>query len=206
MCRVVCICEEVAEANAIYIAIEEGLQPFASQIKRDVTKDDIDALLKIPIRRISLYDINKAKKEMREIRARLKDIRDNLNNIVGYTIDLVEYLIDQYKDAYPRRTEITSFDQVDVRDAAQRNLKLRYDKNTGYLGYEVNGNVLRPLPLLEARGQLVFAVDQVVALLGVGEGHVIGLEGIESDEFQGLLPVDRVLGDLELVHVHALQQ
>lgn len=134
--------EEVNTSDAIYQAVIDGLKPYDAEIKREVSKDDVDTLLKIPIRRISLYDINKAKKEMRDINARLKDIKTNLNNIVGFTIDFVEYLIDQYKDHYPRRTEITSFNQVDVREAAQRNLKLRYDKNTGYLGYEINGNAI----------------------------------------------------------------
>lgn len=134
--------EEVTEASGIHDAVNNGLKPFESKIRREVNKEDIDTLLQIPIRRISLYDINKAKKEMRDMNARLKELKTNLNNIIGFTIDFVEYLIDQYKDQYPRRTEVTSFNQVDVREAAQRNLKLRYDKNTGYLGYEVNGNVL----------------------------------------------------------------
>jgi len=134
--------EEVTEASAIHDAVLNGLEPFKGKIRREVSKEDIDTLLQIPIRRISLYDINKAKKEMREMNARLKELKINLNNITGFTIDFLEYLIDQYKDQYPRRTEVGSFDQVDVREAAQRNLKLRYDKNTGYLGYDVNGNVL----------------------------------------------------------------
>lgn len=134
--------EEVKEAEAVDRAVIDGLKPFDAQIKREITQEDVETLLKIPIRRISLYDINKAKKDMREINARLKDIKTNLNNITGYAIDFLEYLIDQYKDHYPRRTQIASFDQVNAREAAQRNLKLRYDKNTGYLGYEVNGNAL----------------------------------------------------------------
>lgn len=134
--------EEVTEAEGVIQAVLDGLAPFQDKIKRDVTKDDVDTLLRIPIRRISLYDINKAQREMRDMRARLKEIKANLKNIIGYTIDFIEYLIDQYKDQYPRRTEVGSFDQVDVREAAQRNLKLRYDKNTGYLGYDVNGNTL----------------------------------------------------------------
>ena len=134
--------EEVSKSEAIHDAVLNGLAPFKSKIRREVTKEDIDTLLQIPIRRISLYDINKAKKEMREMNARLKEIKTNLNNITNFTIDFLEYLIDQYKDQYPRRTEVGSFDQVDVREAAQRNLKMRYDKNTGYLGYDVNGNVL----------------------------------------------------------------
>jgi topoisomerase-4 subunit A len=50
--------------------------------------------------------------------------------------------LEKYGKNYPRRTRIVSFDKVDVREAAQRNLKLKYDRATGYLGYEVNGNVL----------------------------------------------------------------
>jgi topoisomerase-4 subunit A len=51
-------------------------------------------------------------------------------------------LITKYASEYPRRTELVSFEKVDVREVAQRNLKLRYDRDTGYLGYEANGNVL----------------------------------------------------------------
>ncbi|MBT3602043.1 MAG: DNA topoisomerase IV subunit A [Candidatus Latescibacteria bacterium] len=134
--------EEVTEADGVIQAVFDGLVPYQSKIKREVTKDDVDTLLRIPIRRISLYDINKAQREMRDMRARLKEIKTNLGNIIGYTIDFIEYLVDQYQDDYPRRTEVGSFDQVDVREAAQRNLKLRFDKNTGYLGYDVNGNTL----------------------------------------------------------------
>jgi len=134
--------EEVTEAEGVIQAVLDGLVPYQSKIRRDVTREDVDTLLRIPIRRISLYDINKAQREMRDMRARLKEIQTNLGNITGYTIDFIEYLVDQYKEHYPRRTEVGSFSQVDVRKAAQRNLKLRYDKNTGYLGYDVNGNAL----------------------------------------------------------------
>jgi topoisomerase-4 subunit A len=134
--------EEQKSARGVTTAVHEGLEPFADQIRREVTDEDVERLLKIPIRRISLYDINKAKKEMREIKDRLKEIRHHLAHIRDYAIGYVQGLIDKYGAAYPRRTKIISFEKVDVREAAQRNLKLRYDKDTGYLGYEVNGNVL----------------------------------------------------------------
>jgi topoisomerase-4 subunit A len=134
--------EQKTTAEAVAQAELDGLEPFQSQIKREVTKEDVDTLLKIPIRRISLYDINRAKKEMKEIQDRLKEIKKCLGAIVDYTINFLEGLIEKYRPMYPRRTKLTSFKKVDVREAAQRNLKLRYDKDTGYLGHEVNGNVL----------------------------------------------------------------
>lgn len=134
--------EDKTTSEAVGQAVFDGLEPFQDQIKREVTSEDVETLLKIPIRRISLYDINRAKKEMQEIRNRLKEIREALASIVQYSIGFLQKLIDKYGSQYPRKTELVSLKKVDVRDAAQRNLKLRYDKDTGYLGYEVNGNLI----------------------------------------------------------------
>ncbi len=134
--------EQMDTQPKVVKAVHDGLKPFGHLIKREVTDEDVERLLKIPIRRISLYDINKAKREMEEIKARLKEIKLHLANIIEYAISFLNKLITKYRAAYTRRTEIISFEKVDVREAAQRNLKLRYDRDTGYLGYEVNGNVL----------------------------------------------------------------
>jgi len=134
--------EDKKSAEAVVQAVLDGLAKFQSQIKREVTKDDVDTLLKIPIRRISQYDIDRAKKEMKEIQERLKEIKASLGAIIEYSIGYLEKIIDKYRPLYPRKTELISFQKVDVREAAQRNLKLRYDKETGYLGHEVNGNTL----------------------------------------------------------------
>jgi len=134
--------EEMKTAEDVVKAVLDGLKPFHAQIKREVTKEDVETLLKIPIRRISLYDINRAKKEMKEIQDRLKEIKRALGAIIDYTVGFLEKIIEKYRPQYPRKTELISFKKVDVREAAQRNLKLRYDKDTGYLGHEVNGNML----------------------------------------------------------------
>ncbi|MBN2510133.1 MAG: DNA topoisomerase IV subunit A [Spirochaetales bacterium] len=129
--------ENKKSQEAVTQAVFDGLKPFAPQIKREVTEEDVDRLLKIPIRRISLYDINKAKREMEEIEARLKEIRGHLKAIVEYAVGFLDEVIREQSASYPRRTQITSFDKVDIREAAQRNLDMRYDGATGYLGYEV---------------------------------------------------------------------
>jgi len=136
--------EEKKTAPAVAKAVLKGLEPHQDEIRREVTAEDVEALLKIPIRRISLYDIERAKKEIREIRQRLTQIRNHLQHIIPFTVAFLQDLIEQYRDQFPRRTEITSFQQVDVREAARRDLKLAYDRATGYLGHQVEGT-----PLLE---------------------------------------------------------
>ena len=134
--------EEVSTAPRIPVVVLEGLEPFAADIDREVTREDVDALLTIPIRRISLYDLGKAEKEMQEIRKRLKEIETTLAAIIPYTIAFLERLVEKHGSEFPRKTEVVSFAKVDVREAANRELELRYDRKTGYLGCEVEGRVL----------------------------------------------------------------
>ncbi len=134
--------EEQKSAADVQQAVLSGLLPFAAEIAREVRDEDIEMLLKIPIRRISLYDINRAKKEMKEIEIRLREIKVHLNAIIPYAISFLEGIVERYRKQFPRRTELTSFEKMDIREAAKRDLKLRYDAQTGYLGYAVNGNAL----------------------------------------------------------------
>jgi topoisomerase-4 subunit A len=157
--------ETMKTAETVVQAVFKGLEPFQSQIKREVTKEDVDTLLKIPIRRISLYDINKAKQEMKDIQDRLKEIKKSLGAIVDYTVGFLGKIIEKYRPLHRRKTELVSFKKVDVREAAQRNLKLRYDKDTGYLGYEVNGNLLFD----------VSQYDRVLVIRKTGAFSVIGV-------------------------------
>jgi topoisomerase-4 subunit A len=134
--------EKVAAGDKINDAVRAGLKPYTKEIRREVTDEDIETLLKIPIRRISLFDINKVKKEMTEIRARLREIKESLDTIKAYTIGFLKRLTEKHRANYPRRTVIRSIEKLDVREVARRDLKLRYDRSGGYLGYEVDGEAV----------------------------------------------------------------
>jgi len=124
--------------EAINQAVLKGFEPFMEEIKRDITQEDLEFLLKLPIRRISLYDIEKMKKEMDELLARLKEVRHHLRHLTEYAIAYLQEIRAKLGDDWKRKTELISIDKVDVRDAAQKNLKMRYNADTGYLGYNVS--------------------------------------------------------------------
>lgn len=134
--------EQMKSPEAINLAVRDGFVPFMKEITREITEEDIERLLKIPIRRISLYDINKMKKEMDEINARLKEIRHHLRHIKEYAISTLDGLIAKQKSLMPRRTELMDIKKVDIRDAAQKNLKIRYNKDTGYIGSDVSSGAV----------------------------------------------------------------
>ncbi|MBI9109254.1 MAG: DNA topoisomerase IV subunit A [Spirochaetales bacterium] len=129
--------EEMKTKQDVIDTVITGFAPFMKEIKRDVTEEDVERLLKIPIRRISLYDINKARDELRQLQERLKDVRNHLKHITAYAVSFVDELLSGVTEEQKRKTEVISFNKIDVREAAQRNLSLSYDEETGYLGYEV---------------------------------------------------------------------
>lgn len=131
--------EEQETAENVNKSVIKGLNPFKDLIKHDVSDDDVATLLRIPIRRISLYDINKATEEMVEIRKRLREVRKHLKTLKDYAIDYLNGLLKKYGKQFSRKTKIVSLEQVDIREAAQRNLTLKYDSARGYLGYDVSG-------------------------------------------------------------------
>lgn len=129
--------EDKSTSESVRKAVSDGFIPFRKEIKREVTEEDVERLLKIPIRRISLYDINKARKEIEELTARLKDVRYKIKNLTEYAISFLEEVLSDNKNRFERKTEITSFQKIDAREAAKRDIDIYYDDNAGYLGTDV---------------------------------------------------------------------
>ena len=72
---------------------------------------------------------------MQAIKDRLKEIRESLAGIIDYSIGFLNKLMRNIRIS--TRADRTRPLKGGCQDAAQRNLKLRYDRDTGYLGYEV---------------------------------------------------------------------
>jgi topoisomerase-4 subunit A len=138
-------------AESVEKAILEGFTPFMKEVgPRGISHDDIEHLLRIPIRRISLYDINKARKEVDEILARIKEINALLKNIVSYAVSCLDNFINRIKanEEYgkgERKTKVGTFEKVDVKEVVKKDIELKYDSKTGYVGTAVAGNVIAEL-------------------------------------------------------------
>ncbi|MDR2404487.1 MAG: DNA topoisomerase IV subunit A [Spirochaetaceae bacterium] len=140
--------EKMKTAEGVVKAVIDGFKPFLKEVgARGVSPEDVEHLLKIPIRRISLYDINRARAEMLEIQARIKEINGHLKNIVAYALGYLDGIIAKVK-ANPelgkgeRRTKVGKFEKVDVKEVVKKDLELKYDKATGYLGIAVTGDLV----------------------------------------------------------------
>ena len=136
--------EQKRTQEAVVQAIRTGFEPYLDQLVREITDDDIDHLLKIPIRRISLFDIEKNKEEINQINADIKQVDYDLGHLDEYSIRTLKGIkADLENEEHQRKTVIADFNMVDIRDVAKRDFDLRYDGMTGYLGTNVKtGNVL----------------------------------------------------------------
>lgn len=168
--------ETMKTAEAVLKAVIDGFKPFKAELIRDVTPEDVDRLLKIPIRRISLYDINKNREEVKNINARIKEIDKLLKNLTEYAISYLDGILAKLDEkATQRKTKVTSIDMVDVKSVVQRDTPVRYDAKNGYLGTGVSGGdeKLRVTPydrILFVRRSGIYTVTEVPEKLFVGPG------------------------------------
>ena len=89
--------EKCSSYEQIQQEIRIGFVPFRDRLFRDVTDDDIEMLLAVQIRRISLYDMEKNRNELDEIAAELDTVEKNLGAIKAYTVEYIKGLIKKYK-------------------------------------------------------------------------------------------------------------
>ncbi|THB73284.1 MAG: DNA topoisomerase IV subunit A [Desulfobulbaceae bacterium] len=132
--------EEKKSYKEVLSTISSSLIPFREELNRDISKDDIERLLEIRIKRISRYDIDKQAKEIANIRKDIKLVEKSLKDVISYTIDYLEALVEKYGDFYPRQTEITEFKEVVARKVALSNLTMGYERTTGFFGHTIKAN------------------------------------------------------------------
>ncbi len=119
----------------------DGFRPFRKELRRDVTNEDVDRLLKLQIRRISQFDIDRNREEIKEIQAEEREVQDNLVHLRAFVVKYLKRLIREYAKKYPRCTRIEkgAFKQVDVKAITASELTIRWDRENNYVGSGLRG-------------------------------------------------------------------
>lgn len=169
--------EQMKTAETVNKAVIDGFKPFKNELIREITDDDVDRLLKIPIRRISLFDINKNRDEVAAINGRLKEIAKRLKHLTDCAVEYLNGMLGKFKgEELERHTQIAKFSAVDVKTVVKRETPLRYD-DKGYLGLGVSGGaeLLRVTPydrIFIMRKSGIYTVCDVPQKLFVDTGLV----------------------------------
>src|SRR5471030_1212913 len=138
--RIYKLIEKCKTNESVMAAVYEGFKSFKKQLVREMADVDVEKLLQVRIRRISLFDINKHREEMEKTKAELDATRKNLKGITRYVIGHLEALLEKYGPKFPRlTTKSARHEEVDVKAVAFKSFKVSYDRASGYVGYKVSG-------------------------------------------------------------------
>jgi topoisomerase-4 subunit A len=142
--RIYKLIEKCKTNEAVFVSVYEGFKLFKKQLVRDIMDADVEKLLQVRIRRISLFDINKHREEMEKTKTDLDVTRKHLKGLTKYVIGHLEALLGKYSPQYPRLTIKSSrHEEVDVKEVAFKAFKVAYDRESGHVGHKVSGEEFR---------------------------------------------------------------
>jgi len=127
--------EECETWEAVLKTIDSGLEPYKKQLLREVTEEDIVRLTEIKIKRISKYNKFKADDLMRDLKKEIAQVKHDLKHLTEYAIAYFENLLKKFGKGRERKTEIRSFDNIQVAQVAVANRKLYVNRKEGFIGY-----------------------------------------------------------------------
>ena len=126
--------EEESTWEGVIKAIDKGLQPHIKHLKRHITEDDIVRLTEIRIKKISKFDIDKAKQHIEALEDKIAVVKHHLANLVEFVIDYFKNLKSKYGKGKERKTELKLFGNVDATKVIIRNTKLYVNREEGFIG------------------------------------------------------------------------
>ena len=126
---------ELAESwEEVLSFINKGLEPYISNLKRSISEEDIVKLTEIRIKRISKFDLDKAKLKIETLEADIAEVKNNLEHLIDYSIRYFNHLKKTYGNGKERKSEIRIFDDVDAKKVVVRNQKLYMNREEGFIG------------------------------------------------------------------------
>jgi topoisomerase-4 subunit A len=120
--------------EGVIAAIDKGLKPHTKHLRRAVTEDDIVRLTEIRIKRISKFDLDKAKQHLDSLEDRIAETKNYLANLIDFAIDYFQELKKKYAKDRGRKSEIRIFDDIEATKVVIRNTKLYVNREEGFVG------------------------------------------------------------------------
>lgn len=139
--------EECESFEEVITTIAEGLKKYVAtpsdpikdgdkrlMMMRDITEEDIIRLTEIKIKRISKYNKFKADETMNQILEDLNQVKYDLEHLTEFTIAYFEHLLEKYGKGRERKTVITSFENIEIKEVVANNAKLYVNRAEGFIG------------------------------------------------------------------------
>ena len=129
--------EEAETWEEVIAEIDKGLRPYKKLFRRVITEEDIVRLTEIKIKRISKFDSFKANEQIKALENEIKEVKNNLANLVDYAVAYFRNLLKKYGTGRERKTEIKNFEIIKASAVAVANQKLYVNRDEGFIGYSL---------------------------------------------------------------------
>ncbi|MEZ7513847.1 DNA gyrase/topoisomerase IV subunit A [Flavobacterium frigidarium] len=126
--------EEKTTREDVIKAVDDGLKPHITHLKRAVNEEDILRLLDIRIMRISKFDSNKAQDKIEALEGSIEQVKHDLEHLIDFAIAYFVKLKEKYGKGRERQTELRIFDDIEATKVVLRNTKLYVNREEGFVG------------------------------------------------------------------------
>ncbi|KGN93804.1 DNA gyrase/topoisomerase IV subunit A [Porphyromonas crevioricanis] len=176
--------EEAPDEPSVLVHIDRRLEPWKENLLRPVTEEDLKRLLEIRMARILRFNIPKHEAMMLELERKIDELKKNIAGIVAYTIRWYEHLAEQYGEAYPRRSQLVSWTQIEATKVVALDQKLYINREENFIGtalkeseFVCNCSDLDEFIIFFRDGR--YMVSKVEEKKFVGRGEVIHIDRFE---------------------------
>ena len=153
---------------------QQALQPFQEKFQQPIEAQDIEKLLNIPIKRISLFDLEKNRKGLKTLEKEIRRTRRTLKNMTQYAINYLTHLLKEYGAQFPRKTEITTFEEIKRQEIVLTQQKVGWQPQEGYLGTTLKSDT--QFVCSDYDRLVIFYKDGTYRVVRVPEKLFIGME------------------------------
>ena len=126
--------EEEETWDGVIAAIDSGLKPFTTHLKRAVTVEDIVRLTEIRIKRISKFDLEKAQQKIEALEDEIAKVKHHLDHLVEFAVAYFTRLKKDYGQSQERKTDLRKFEDIEATKVVIRNTKLYVNRKEGFIG------------------------------------------------------------------------
>ncbi len=163
--------------------IDKAFVPFKKQLKRDISREDIIKLTEKPVRRIYKLDIDELNAQIKGLEADIKQVKNDLNNLVDFAVAYFENLLKKYGKGRERKTEIKQFEIIEAKSVAIANTKLYVNREDGFIGTGLKKDEML-FECSDLDDIIVFAKRGIMKVVKVSEKTFIGKDILHAAVFQ----------------------
>jgi topoisomerase-4 subunit A len=120
--------------DKVILAIDKAFAPFAKQLRRPISREDILKLTEKPVRRIYKLDIDELNEQIRGLEADIKQVNHDLAHLNEYAISYFENLLKKFGKGRERKTELKVFEVIEAKHVAIANTRIYLNRAEGFIG------------------------------------------------------------------------